>query len=587
MEQAGCVTPEEAAEFSKWVIRFSGEGLRKMGETNYVILSRSPVDIVRMSDISGIDSCHGKGGRYYHCALDEARQDAGFVGFLVKPEQLNKFTKEEIENSLEIFQDNDRGVGGMSAFGRIRIRAIDIKGSKQKIGVTEPVIYGISRMKNQGNTIQFPGVFSTVRRFLRQKQNLPTVDQFKDLFRNGDVKLLGGSYLDSGNLQSLVGNFYDTDEDFEGDEEHVVEDRADIMERELRTIQNESGIDDLPHVHASFDVNVYGDDDEYVEYTASGGISINLSEYDVDLDIFDNYYERYEVQRMADDRGGSYNPDVRIFFQALMKNLKSETSTDDYEIGGVSFSDHADVIHIEKSITGSEDSMVSDPDDYYTFIEGLKSWGNSYEDFLKAVLMSLRRAGLYSPAAHEYDTEDEIDEEMFKHVAFDEDDNTGNIIVGEILHMNRQFTQAFAEERPSLMHVSQSIARGLTNYIHDHFKQGKEPVEVIKHPEFNFESIQFRFQPREFTIVVGNKYEIPCTITPYGDAFGVQFQFQTRNLTFMKFVDDHYFDFENIIIANILAMVPAEKWKNSSNLNMIAHTYRKYAPNQGFSGWRR
>jgi hypothetical protein len=108
MEQTGCVTPEEAAEYSKWVIRFSGEGLRNMGDQSYVILSRSPVDIVRMSDVSGIDSCHGKGGRFYHCALDEAKQDAGFVGFLVKPEQLEKLSKERVrEEFLKIISSKN------------------------------------------------------------------------------------------------------------------------------------------------------------------------------------------------------------------------------------------------------------------------------------------------------------------------------------------------------------------------------------------------------------------------------------------------------------------------------------------------
>jgi hypothetical protein len=176
---------------------------------------------------------------------------------------------------------------------------------------------------------------------------------------------------------------------------------------------------------------------------------------------------------------------------------------------------------------------------------------------------------------------------MFQNIAYDEDDNIGNLVVAENLHMNKEFSIAFAQESPSLMHISQTIARGITDYIRDHFKQGKESVDIVKHPEFNFESIQFRFQKREFDVVVGNNYDIPCSIMPYGGGFGVQFQFQTRNLTFLKFVDGNYHDFENIIISNILAMVPADKWKKNSNLNMIAHTYRKYAPAQGFHAWRR
>lgn len=579
MEQVGCVTSEEAAEYSKWVIRFSGEGLRKMGEQSYIILSRSPVDIVRMSDISGIDSCHGKGGRFYNCALDEAKQDAGFVGFLVKPEQLDKFSKEEIENNLEIFADNDRGIGGMNAFGRIRIRAIDIKGSKP-IGVTEPVIYGISKMKNQGNTIQIPGVFSTVRRFLRQKQILPTVDQFKELFKNGDVTLLGGSYLDSGNLQSLVGNFYDTDEDFEGDTEHVAEDRADVVERELRIIHRESGIDQVPHVGASFDVDAY-DDGDYVYYYANGSITIDLSDYDVDLSMFKDNYDQYEITRLSDNRGKG-DEDVMDFFKTLKATLRSEASVDFYEVNGVGFSD--DEIWIEKRISGEEGSMATDPDDYYTFTRDLINWSERYEDFVQAVLMALKKIGAYNPARNEHDTSDEINDEQFKYVFYDDDKSTGSIrLHAEEMFKNQELFKNYSESSPRLDLLSQNLAHHISRYIQYYLKDlGPEP-EMIKHPEFKFENYRalLLFPEQNFSLKFGNNYNVLCKLHTAGD-FSVEFDFQTRNLKFLEFIERHYFDITNIFKANIIAALPPVRRdaviKNNHHFYMVFKTYKKYTP---------
>jgi hypothetical protein len=582
MEQAGCVTPEEAAEYSKWVIRFSGEGLRSMGEQSYIILSRSPVDIVRMSDISGIDSCHGKGGRFYNCALDEAKQDAGFVGFLVKPEQLQIFSKEEIENNLEIFADGDRGVQGMKAFGRIRIRSIDIKGNNP-IGVTEPVIYGISKMKNQGNTIQLPGVFSTVRRFLRQKQNLPTVDQFKHLFKNGDVRLLGGSYLDSESLQSLVGNFYDSEGDFEGDED-VVEDRATMVERELQTIHRQSGIDEVAHVSAGFDVN---DDDgggaDYVYYYAYGSITIDLSNYDVDLSTFDDSYDTYEVRRMTDDRGGK-NKDVALFFKTLKDTLKSEASVDFYEVHGIGFNHRGDTIYLEKSISGDESSYATDPDDYYTFTRGLIDWSERYDDFVTAVLIALRKIGAYNPAKHEYDTNEEINEEQFKYIEYDDESSIGEMYLdGSEMFNNKELFKNYSESQPRLDLLAQNLSHNISRYILDYFKHVGPESEMVKHPEFNFENYKalLLFPEQSFSLKLGNNYDILCKITTGGD-HSIWFKFETRSLNFLKFIDEHYYDISNIFKANIIAALPPVRrdsvMKNNHHFYMVFKTYKKYTP---------
>ena len=575
MEQAGCVTPQEAAEFSKWVVQFSGEGLKGMGEQNYVILSRSPVDIVRMSDISGIDSCHGMGGRYYYCAVEEARQDAGFVGYLVKPHQLERLTKEEIENNLEIFADKDRGEDGIQAFGRIRVRAISIRG-RGTVGVTESVIYGISSMKNRGNPIQVPGVYSTVRRFLKQKQNLPDAEEFKKYFQNGDVKLLGGSYLDSGDEETLVGNFYDTKMDHEESEDEIPEDQADIMEEELRSIHRRSEIDQKPHVHAGFDVDADG---ENAYYYAHGGITIDLDGYDIDLSEFDDSYEHYQVNRYFRDSGAKDTNG--IFFHELGKLIKSETVADTYEIYEIYFDYRGDKIVIGRSISGDESSISYDVDDYYTFTNELIRWSEDYDSFLKAVLMAFRKAGLYTPPKHEYDVEEEINVEHFKHVDYDNEDNLGEIYLDALeLFKNTILNKNYEESKPRLDLLASNISHNFSRYISEYYKQVSPEVE--KHPEFNFESYNsFTFPEQSFTIDLGKGYSVPCVIKSHG-YFGINFEFKTRNLKFMQFIDEHYYDFLNIFKANVIAALPPVRMRDVINNNhhfyMVLSTYKKYIP---------
>jgi hypothetical protein len=92
----------------------------------YLVFSRSPIDVLRMSDHSGISSCHRlDGGSYRHCAIADAKNNGGIV-YLIKGTDGRK--AHDHLNDDELFIDKDRKTGLITPIGRIRLRRfIDLK----------------------------------------------------------------------------------------------------------------------------------------------------------------------------------------------------------------------------------------------------------------------------------------------------------------------------------------------------------------------------------------------------------------------------------------------------------------------------
>ena len=72
---------------------FAGED----GSLYSIVLSRHPIDVLRMSDISNIRSCHSEGSEYFHCALAEAKGH-GPIAYLVKTEDLENHLMDKPED---------------------------------------------------------------------------------------------------------------------------------------------------------------------------------------------------------------------------------------------------------------------------------------------------------------------------------------------------------------------------------------------------------------------------------------------------------------------------------------------------------
>ncbi len=111
-----------------------------------IIVSRAPIDVLRMSDFDNIQSCHSVSGGYFQCAVSEAKGQ-GIVAYVVENEQLKFMEKAGLElQDDEIFVDRQRGIKGISPKSRIRLRKFTfsnpLTGEQDEMAVPEMAVYG-------------------------------------------------------------------------------------------------------------------------------------------------------------------------------------------------------------------------------------------------------------------------------------------------------------------------------------------------------------------------------------------------------------------------------------------------------------
>ena len=261
-------------------------------DTYSIILTRHPVDVMRMSDFEKITSCHtppsrdGSKQEYYKCAVAEA-QGHGALAYVVKTEDLLSETntgniesaEQELEEYDEIFVEQNRYLHGtnldLDPVSRTRLRQFKFfdwekydAGEDQgtEVAVPEKSVYGQ----------KIPGLVGTVTKWARQKQeeviaNLPKSGDKIDL---DDFRIYGGSYEDTagyGGRKELLANLVnlpmseftgEVEQDKETEEEMPPEwvgDVEEMLERECGKVREKwnSGM------YANCEVDFYVRDESY------------------------------------------------------------------------------------------------------------------------------------------------------------------------------------------------------------------------------------------------------------------------------------------------------------------------------------
>ena len=173
-----------------------------MGQAYEVIVSRHPIDVLRMADFKALQSCHsawnpdlGRPGAYYHCAVDEA-QAAGLVVYLVKKSDLDKIG--ERLQADEVFWDPDRetGIKGMIPLSRVRIREFRHHDNGLSIAAPESTKYGPAP----------EGFVESIATWLHEQQDshLEGANLKGSVY---DFEMQGGSYSDS-EPHHMLSNFF-------------------------------------------------------------------------------------------------------------------------------------------------------------------------------------------------------------------------------------------------------------------------------------------------------------------------------------------------------------------------------------------
>lgn len=182
--------PEHAEKWKKslnWWEK-SKENIGKQGVS--IVVSRHPIDILRMSDHSEWTSCHSPSREYFKCAIQEAKT-GGAVAYVVKNIDLQNVDLQK----KDIFKDSDRDIEGVEPLERLRLRRL----SSENVSLLLPEkrTYGIRHIGF------LEAVLKWARDSQRNKINFTNPPKFEDF------ELHGGSYQDT-SAADIWNQFFNT-----------------------------------------------------------------------------------------------------------------------------------------------------------------------------------------------------------------------------------------------------------------------------------------------------------------------------------------------------------------------------------------
>lgn len=275
----------------------NSENLKNKDVGSSIIISRSPIDVLRMSDHDGISSCHSPDGQFYKCARQEART-GGAIAYVVKNSDLKSVNIQD----KEIFKDSDRDVDGIVPLERLRLRRLT--NGELDLLMPELRTYGIKNV----------GFLDTIKKWAKNSQE-NSIKKIDPVEGYKSFKLKGGSYqdTDSGRVWS---NFFDVsvsgskrsqDEDEEDQDES-----GDTYERAERTLEDHK--QHWKHVDVNLEEN-----DGYLYASGYAGFSISAKLFTVNI---------------GDWKSANYKNLKRIVEDALdingLENLEIDSQKDSY-----------------------------------------------------------------------------------------------------------------------------------------------------------------------------------------------------------------------------------------------------------------
>jgi hypothetical protein len=169
----------------------------------HLLFSRHPMDVIRMSDINKISSCHSPYGSKFDCAITESQNNGGIV-FII-----NERDKKNVEKNLDIedlFEDRDRNIKGfVTPLARVRLRRF--------VDVLEECDFAVPEKRYyvpDGDMMGYSGFYSNIVLDYCRKNQKIFKDSPSDKYISENIFHTGGDYTDTPYLE-LLNNFFDRD----------------------------------------------------------------------------------------------------------------------------------------------------------------------------------------------------------------------------------------------------------------------------------------------------------------------------------------------------------------------------------------
>ena len=223
------------------------------GEELAIVLSRDPVDVIRMSDhpkaVQAIESCHSEGSGYFDCAVEEA-EEGGMIAYMVRKSDIEDKDLDE----GELFEDQDRGVKGIKPYARLRLRRFERPGRKPPKSEYDPYeeghtpenspYYDLEDDEKWGGDVEvavpelrtygasLPNLVDVVTSWAREAQPEFYRGDKEYPTRASDWRITGGGYRDNPSAE-LFRNFFSSSDRTDADESTDAHGRQPSSEREV------------------------------------------------------------------------------------------------------------------------------------------------------------------------------------------------------------------------------------------------------------------------------------------------------------------------------------------------------------------
>jgi len=184
----------------------------------FIVYSRAPIDVLRMSDFD-TTSCHSEGGDFFYCALADSMLNAGVIYLLKEDDALNNnLLSDDALQRDEIFSDSSRSIRGARPIARMRIRRVfDAQGHELAVPTTK--IYGNIRLSSD---------------FRKQVVDWAKKQDVSDFNFDDTLRLVGGSYEDvNHSISNEIKNIWGKDVRYRHDsstEEEYRDEEGDVYE---------------------------------------------------------------------------------------------------------------------------------------------------------------------------------------------------------------------------------------------------------------------------------------------------------------------------------------------------------------------
>lgn len=317
-----------------------------------IVISRAPIDVLRMSDFKNIQSCHSEGGQYFHCAIQEA-QDGGFIAYLVSKKDLATLYSSDLDVP-EIFEDKKRNVPGIKPIARARLRQFRHKDGWD-LAVPEVAIYGNDR----------EGFLESVTKWAHDSQFVhprSKVDYDPNKIDMKDFVWMGATYRSDSSSDELFNNLFNT-ERFRGDVEYGGEFKDQSVQEQVQE-EAQGYYDNYSFSYVGMDWNA---DEEGVSWDWGWDGSYNYQpeiEAKLDTDKIDDA----GIERDIDHYINRYFPDVYVLVSVDIFDdwIEVSVSIDESDSG------HPDEFDNALRIATETDNKIDDlENDIDEFLDGI------------------------------------------------------------------------------------------------------------------------------------------------------------------------------------------------------------------------